>query len=88
MLKNRNGVQHLGQLKKGQKAVITGISADCRSEIKQRLLDLGFVKGTEIAIQNVSPLKDPIAYTIHDTQISLRKEDSQHILIDIKDSEV
>lgn len=76
--------QHLGLLRKGQTAVIIGISPDCKNEIKRRLLDLGFVKGTKIVVQNISPLRDPVAYTIHDTQISLRKENSCHIFIEIK----
>jgi ferrous iron transport protein A len=79
--------QHLGLLRKGETAVITGISPDCKIEIKQRLLDLGFVKGTEIVVQNISPLKDPVAYSVHDTQISLRKENSCHIFIEIKDNQ-
>lgn len=77
--------QHLGLLRKGQAAVITGIAPDCKGEIRQRLLDLGFVRGTEISIQNISPLNDPIAYGIHNTLISLRKEDALNVLIEIKE---
>ncbi len=74
----------LGLLERGQFAVITGISNTCKQEVRQRLLDLGFVKGTEISIQNVSPLGDPIAYSIHNTLISLRKEDALNVLIELK----
>lgn len=76
-----NQVIPLGLLKKGEFASITGIAADCRQEIRQRLLDLGFVRGTKISIQNISPLGDPIAYSIHGTLISLRKEDALQVLI-------
>lgn len=75
---------HLGSLKKGQIAVITGLSPACRQEVKERLLDLGFVKGTEISIQNISPMGDPIAYRIHNTLISLRKEDAMNVLVNVK----
>lgn len=74
----------LGLLEKGQVAVITGLSALCKPDIRQRLLDLGFVRGAEISIQNISPLNDPIAYSIHDTQISLRRADAAHIFITLK----
>ncbi len=77
--------QHLGLLRKGQVAVITGIVSECKGEIRQRLLDLGFVKGAEISVQNISPLNDPVAYGIHDTLISLRKEDALNVLIEIKE---
>ena len=76
--------QNLAILKKGQVAIITGLSADCSREVRQRLLDLGFVRGSEISVQNISPLRDPIAYNIHDTLISLRNEDAAHVLIQIK----
>jgi len=71
----------LGLLKKEQSATILGISEDCNWEVRQRLLDLGFVKGTEIYVQNISPLGDPIAFNIRNTLISLRNEDARKILI-------
>ena len=75
---------HLGLLNKKQLAVITAISVDCNPEVRQRLLDLGFVKGAEISIQNTSPMGDPIAYKIHNTLISLRREDAMKVLVEIK----
>ncbi|QOW09210.1 ferrous iron transport protein A [Kaistella flava (ex Peng et al. 2021)] len=77
--------QNLGILKKDQVAVITGLSPNCSREVRQRLLDLGFVRGSEISVQNISPLKNPIAYNIHDTLISLRNEDAANVLIEVKE---
>ena len=77
--------QHLGVLKKDQVAVIVGLSPNCSREVRQRLLDLGFVRGSEISVQNISPLKNPIAYNIHDTLISLRNEDAANVLIEVKE---
>ena len=76
--------KNLAVLKEGNVAMITCISTNCRGEIRQRLLDLGFVKGTQIAVQNISPLGNPIAYIIHNTLISLRNEDATNVLIEIK----
>ncbi|ADX66762.1 MULTISPECIES: FeoA family protein [Weeksella] len=75
---------HLGLLEKGQVGIIQNLSTECRQEVRQRLLDLGFVRGAEISIRYISPLGDPIAYSIHDTLISLRKEDAVKVLIDLK----
>lgn len=77
--------QNLGILRKGQVAIIKGLSPDCNREVRQRLLDLGFVRGSEISVQNISPLRDPIAYNIHDTLISLRNEDAAKVLIQVKE---
>lgn len=79
-MKNKQTIP-LGFLKKDERANIHGITMDCGQEIRQRLLDLGFVRGTEITVQNISPLGDPIAYNIHGALISLRREDALQILI-------
>jgi len=72
---------HLDSLKKEQSATILEISEDCNWEIRQRLLDLGFIRGTKIYVQNISPLGDPIAFNVRNTLISLRKEDVKKILV-------
>ncbi|PVX52136.1 DtxR family Mn-dependent transcriptional regulator [Balneicella halophila] len=74
-------ISRLSQLKKKEKAVVKGISRECRGENRRRLLDLGFVNGTEIKISNISPLGDPIAYQVRETLIALREDQAQYILI-------
>ena len=75
---------YLSLLSPNQSAIITEISPNYQGEKRQRLLDLGFTKGSEINIQNISPLGDPTSYLIHNTIIALRKEDAQNIIIEIK----
>lgn len=71
----------LSDLQSKIKAEIVGIKDDCKGEARRRLLDLGFVKGTKITVQNVSPLGNPIAYNLRDTLIALRKEQADCIII-------
>ena len=52
----------LSSLKENETAKIVGISKECRGENRRRLLDLGFVKGTPIKIDLMSPLSNPKAY--------------------------
>ena len=73
----------LASLKTGQVAIIEGFTPECRQEVRQRLLDLGFVRGSKIFVENISPLDDPVAYNIHNTQIALRTEDALCILISL-----
>lgn len=75
------GIIRLTKLRNGEKAVITGLSSECRGINRRRLLDLGFVKGSKIKINMVSPLSDPTAFLIRDTLIALRKEQTDMILI-------
>ena len=56
----------MSELKYGETASITGLSDQCRGEARRRLLDLGFVRGTIITVQNISPLGNPIAYSLRD----------------------
>ncbi len=75
---------NLSDLKLGNKGIIKGIAKDCPREVHQRFLDLGFVAGATIAVHSISPLKDPVAYSIYNTIISLRKEDAQMVLLEEK----
>lgn len=77
----------LSALKKGEKSRIVGIDTDCSNEVYQRFLDLGFVPGALVELQNVSPLGDPMAFMIHHTLISLRKEDADKITIEKREEE-
>ncbi|AZQ61943.1 hypothetical protein EI427_06730 [Flammeovirga pectinis] len=81
------GVVRLTTLKLGEKAVITGLSQECRGANRRRLLDLGFVKGSKIKINMISPLSDPKAFLIRETLIALRKEQTDMILIKKIDAE-
>ncbi|WP_353123029.1 FeoA family protein [Dysgonomonas capnocytophagoides] len=77
----------LSELKYGETASITGLSDQCRGEARRRLLDLGFVRGTIITVQNISPLGNPVAYSLRETLIALRTEQADQILIEKEDSE-
>ncbi len=71
----------LSSLQKEETAKIIGISKECRGENRRRLLDLGFVKNSEICIDLVSPLQNPKAYMIKGTSIALRNDQASKILI-------
>ncbi|MBN4085051.1 FeoA domain-containing protein [Flavobacteriaceae bacterium AH-315-B10] len=74
-------VVRLSSLKKNEAAHILGISKESRGDNRRRLLDLGFVKGTEISIDLMSPMKNPIAYLVKGTSIALRNDQASKILI-------
>ncbi len=74
-------IVRLSSLKENETAHILGISKESRGDNRRRLLDLGFVKGTEISIDLMSPMKNPIAYLVKGTSIALRKDQASKILI-------
>lgn len=77
----------LSALKKGEKSRIVSIDMTCSNEVYQRFLDLGFVPGALVELQNVSPLGDPLAFMIHNTLISLRKIDADKIIVENRKEE-
>lgn len=76
-----DGIARLSSLKENETAKIIGISKESRGENRRRLLDLGFVKGTQISIDLMNPLREPNAYLVKGTSIALRLNQASKILI-------
>ena len=47
--------------------------------IKKRLLEMGFVKGTEIYVQKVAPLGDPMELVLKGYHLSLRRDEAKDV---------
>jgi DtxR family Mn-dependent transcriptional regulator len=72
----------LSSLGPGGRARVVGISAACRGTQRRRLLDLGFVPGTEVVQELVSPGGDPTAYRVRGALLALRREQADLILVE------
>ena len=68
----------LSDMKKGECFYITRLLT--KGELRQRLLDLGFVPGTKIECVRISPFGDPKAYSVRGTVIALRNKDASSVL--------
>ena len=66
--------EYLSGLKIGQRGQVLGLSPACRGPERRRLLDLGFVPGTEVVAEMQSPGGDPTGYRVRGTLIALRTE--------------
>ena len=51
--------------------------------VKRRIMDMGITKGESIYVRKVAPLGDPIEITIRGYELSLRKADSEMIIVEI-----
>ncbi len=74
-------IKRLDELKEGEKGIIKSFNSD--SELKIRLMGLGFVKGSEIELKKIAPLRDPIDIKIKGYNISLRKNEAKNIDVEI-----
>ena len=50
--------------------------------IKKRLLEMGFVRGTEIYVKKVAPLGDPMELVLKGYHLSLRRIEAENIFVE------
>lgn len=70
----------LSELEVGEKGRIMKIGGN--TSLKKRLLDMGLTPRTEIKVIRKAPLKDPVDFEIKGYQISLRRDEADHILVE------
>ncbi|MGF7059312.1 FeoA family protein [Brassicibacter mesophilus] len=73
---NRN----LKDLKPGQRGKILSIKG--KGPIKRRLMDMGVTNGTEVLVEKIAPLGDPIEIKLKGYNLTLRKSDAENIIIE------
>jgi DtxR family Mn-dependent transcriptional regulator len=73
--------EFLSGLRPGGRTRVVGLSPACRAPERRRLLDLGFVPGTLVEVDMVSPGGDPTAYRVRDTVVALRREQANLIRV-------
>lgn len=76
--------ERLSQLQPGERARVLGLSPACRGPERRRLLDLGFVPGTEVVVEMISPAGDPVAYRVRGAVVALRREQAERIRVQIE----
>jgi ferrous iron transport protein A len=50
-------------------------------DFRLRMMEMGFVRGTEVTVVKFAPLKDPIEFVVKGYHITLRKAQAQEILM-------
>ncbi|MFH1075493.1 MAG: FeoA domain-containing protein [Pseudomonadota bacterium] len=69
----------LSDLKQGQKATIMHVAGS--GAFRKRLMELGFLKGTEVVVEKYAPLRDPVELVIKGYHISLRVCEADHVFV-------
>ena len=49
--------------------------------IARRLVDLGFRPGTEVLVERLAPLGDPIQYRLHGYRLALRRSEARRVFV-------
>lgn len=69
----------LDKIPTGEFAVV--ISVETQDSLKQRLYDIGLIKGTRIKVVHQSPSGNPRAYLVRGAVIALRNFDAEKIFV-------
>ncbi len=72
---------NLNELQRGEKARIIKIGKI--GELKKRLVEMGITAGEVITFDRNAPLGDPQEFSVKNNGISIRKEDSKNIEIEL-----
>ena len=71
----------LNELEPGDKGKIVKVGG--KGRIRQRLLDMGVVSGTQIEVQRAAPLGDPLEIKVKGYNLTLRKKEAANIKIEL-----
>ncbi|MEF9863339.1 MAG: ferrous iron transport protein A [Christensenellaceae bacterium] len=64
----------------GEQGKITAIGG--KGALRRRLLEMGLTPGTNILIQKMAPMGDPIEICVRGYQLTLRKDDAKNITVE------
>ena len=67
----------LSELKTGEKGVIVKVQG--HGGFRKRIIEMGFIKGTEVEVLLNAPLQDPVKYKLMGYEVSLRHQEADNI---------
>lgn len=73
--------RRLADLRAGETSEVMGLSPAIRGRERHRLLDLGFVPGSPVAVAFDGPFASPTAYRVRGSTIALRREQAEQVYI-------
>ncbi len=69
----------LNQLGVGCRGNVVAVGGD--SELRRRLLEMGFCNGASVEVVRRAPMGDPIEFRLRGYHLSLRNEQARHVQI-------
>ncbi|MBP7617509.1 MAG: ferrous iron transport protein A [Geothrix sp.] len=69
----------LSLLQPGDQGEVVLVQA--QGSVRQRLLEMGFIRGARLRVEKLAPLGDPMELVIKGYHLSLRRDESSCILV-------
>lgn len=76
-------LKNLSDYAVGESGIIKKVDGEGR--IKRRLFDMGVTPGAEVYLRKKAPLGDPLEVTIRGYELTLRKQEAESVLTEVKD---
>ncbi len=74
-------MKKLSELKKGERGKVLKVTGE--PYVKNRLLTMGIIPGTEVVVSKLAPLGDPMDIIVKGYHLSLRKEEARCIEVEV-----
>lgn len=78
--KSREKLMNLDRLDIGQKGRIVEVKG--QGALRKRLLDLGLTPKTQVLVRKKAPLGDPIEIHLRGFELTLRKDEAKHVVVE------
>jgi Fe2+ transport system protein FeoA len=74
-------MKSLDELQVGEKGSISRVAGG--GQVHRRLLDMGVIPKTAVAVERIAPLGDPIWIRLRGYQLSLRKHEAANVFVEV-----
>jgi len=72
-------LKKLSELSVGQKGIIHSLEDQ---DLTLKLMEMGFLQGEEVVVEQVAPMGDPISVMVAGYQVSLRLNEAASIMVE------
>ena len=69
----------IDDLKIGQSGTISAVGGE--GALRLRFLDMGLIPGTEVQLQKIAPMGDPIQIQVRGYELTIRRDDARKIIL-------
>jgi len=71
----------LKSVQPGHRVIVQKLTG--HGKVKRRLMDMGIIPGTEMELQKIAPLGDPLEVKFKGYNLSLRREEADMVVVEV-----
>ena len=75
-------IRPLSEIEPGDKGKVVKVGG--KGAVRRRILDMGVIVGSDIRVERVAPLGDPVAIKVKGYVLSLRKEEAANVFVEVE----